>query len=59
VPINGRCWTKDRIRLKTEVLYGIHPVKEALAAGRREIFEVCMAAGKVSPRGFPPSPARI
>ena len=37
--------------MKTEVLYGIHPVKEALAAGRREIFEVCLAAGKGSPRG--------
>jgi 23S rRNA (guanosine2251-2'-O)-methyltransferase len=37
--------------LKTEVLYGIHPVKEALAAGRREIFEVCLATGKGSPRG--------
>jgi 23S rRNA (guanosine2251-2'-O)-methyltransferase len=37
--------------LKTEVLYGIHPVKEALAAGRREIFELCWATGKSSPRG--------
>lgn len=51
MPDNGRCSAKDRLRLKTEVLYGIHPVIEALAAGRREIFEVCLAAGKGSPRG--------
>jgi 23S rRNA (guanosine2251-2'-O)-methyltransferase len=51
VPDNGRCQVKDRAQLKTEVLYGIHPVKEALAAGRREIFEVCLATGKGSPRG--------
>ena len=37
--------------MKTEVLYGIHPVKEALAAGRREIYELCVTAGKGSPRG--------
>jgi 23S rRNA (guanosine2251-2'-O)-methyltransferase len=51
VPENGSCQAKDRTRLKTEVLYGIHPVKEALAAGRREMFEVCLVAGKGSPRG--------
>ncbi len=37
--------------MKTEVLYGIHPVREALAAARREICEVCLATGKASPRG--------
>jgi 23S rRNA (guanosine2251-2'-O)-methyltransferase len=27
--------------MKSEVLYGVHAVQEALAAGRREIFELC------------------
>lgn len=28
--------------MKTEILYGVHAVQEALAAGRRDIFEVCV-----------------
>ena len=51
MPNNGRCPAKEWVRLKTEVLYGINPVKEALVAGRREIFEVCQAIGKGSSRG--------
>ena len=27
--------------MKTEILYGVHAVQEALAAGRREIIEIC------------------
>ncbi len=33
----------------TEVLYGVHPVAEALAAGRRTIFEIYASAGKKAP----------
>ena len=29
--------------MKTEILFGIHPVIEALRAARREIFEVYLA----------------
>jgi 23S rRNA (guanosine2251-2'-O)-methyltransferase len=36
--------------VKTELLYGIHPVSESLRAGRRRIFEICLAAGGRSPR---------
>ncbi len=36
--------------MKTEVLYGIHPVTEALKAGRRRIFEIGLAPGKGTPR---------
>lgn len=32
--------------MKTEILYGIHPVSEALAADRRQIHQVYLAAGK-------------
>lgn len=28
--------------MKTEILYGVHAVQEALAAGRRNLFEVCI-----------------
>jgi 23S rRNA (guanosine2251-2'-O)-methyltransferase len=34
--------------MKTEILYGIHPVLEALRAARRDFVEICMA--KSSPR---------
>ena len=34
----------------TEVLYGIHPVLEALKAGRRDFFEVYIAQDKASKR---------
>ncbi|MFO7709141.1 MAG: 23S rRNA (guanosine(2251)-2'-O)-methyltransferase RlmB [Desulfobacterales bacterium] len=36
--------------MKTEVLYGIHPVAEALRAGRRRIFELWIAPGRHLPR---------
>jgi len=36
--------------MKTEILYGIHPVSEALKAGRREFFEVYLAQHKGSKR---------
>jgi 23S rRNA (guanosine2251-2'-O)-methyltransferase len=36
--------------MKTELLYGIHPVEEALAAGRRTFREVFVAAGHSSKR---------
>ncbi|MCU0539041.1 MAG: 23S rRNA (guanosine(2251)-2'-O)-methyltransferase RlmB [Desulfobacterales bacterium] len=36
--------------MKTEVLCGIHPVGEALRAGRRRIFEIGLAPGKETPR---------
>ena len=28
--------------MKTEILYGVHAVQEALAAERRELFEICV-----------------
>jgi len=33
-----------------EILYGIHPVTEALKAGRRDFVEIYLAAGKISRR---------
>lgn len=36
--------------MKTEHLYGIHPVLEALRAGRRRFFEIHIARGKPSKR---------
>ena len=36
--------------MKTEILYGIHPVFEVLKAGRREIFEIYIAKDKTSKR---------
>ncbi len=36
--------------MKTEVLYGIHPVVEALRAGRRRIFEIWLTPGSHLPR---------
>ena len=33
-----------------EVLYGYHPVKEALRAGKRVLLEIYLPAGKSSPR---------
>lgn len=36
--------------MKPEILSGIHPVHEAVRAGRREIFEVFLASGKKSGR---------
>ena len=36
--------------MKTEILYGIHPVSEALKAGRRKFFEVYLAQHKGSKR---------
>ena len=32
--------------MKTEILYGIHPVYEALAAGRRQVYEIYRAQDK-------------
>lgn len=39
-----------RIMMKTEILYGVHPVFEALKAGRREFFEVYIVREKDSGR---------
>jgi 23S rRNA (guanosine2251-2'-O)-methyltransferase len=36
--------------MKTEILYGIHPVAEALKAARRNFYEICIVQGKVSNR---------
>lgn len=36
--------------MKAEILYGIHPVSEALKAGRRDFFEVYVAINKASRR---------
>jgi 23S rRNA (guanosine2251-2'-O)-methyltransferase len=36
--------------MMVEILYGYHPVREALRAGKRELFEISLAAGKSSPR---------
>lgn len=36
--------------VKTEILYGIHPVFEALKAGRRVVFEIYVAKGKIPKR---------
>ena len=36
--------------MKTELLYGIHPVLEALAAGRRRVYEVYLDKEKKSRR---------
>jgi 23S rRNA (guanosine2251-2'-O)-methyltransferase len=38
------------ISIQTEILYGIHPVAEALAAGRRRIHEIYLSQGKGSQR---------
>lgn len=38
------------IALKTEIIFGFHPVREALAAGRRTLFEMYLARGKKSGR---------
>ncbi len=32
--------------MKTEILYGFHPVYEALSAGRRRVYEIYLAQGK-------------
>jgi len=34
----------------TEILYGYHPVREALRAGKRELLEICLPKGKSSHR---------
>lgn len=36
--------------MKTEILYGIHPVFEALKAGRRRFFEIYIAKDKIPKR---------
>lgn len=36
--------------MRVEILYGYHPVREALRAGKRELFEISLATGKSSPR---------
>ncbi len=36
--------------MKTEILYGLHPVLEALRADRRDFYEVFVAAGKTAER---------
>ena len=36
--------------MKSELLYGIHPVFEALVAGRRRIYEICLDKEKKSGR---------
>ena len=36
--------------MKMEILYGIHPVMEALKAGRRDFVEIYLAAEKISGR---------
>lgn len=36
--------------MKTEILYGIHPVFEVLKAGRRDIYEIYIARDKTSKR---------
>jgi 23S rRNA (guanosine2251-2'-O)-methyltransferase len=36
--------------VKTEILYGIHPVSEALKAGRRDIFKIYVAKENISER---------
>jgi 23S rRNA (guanosine2251-2'-O)-methyltransferase len=36
--------------VKTEILYGVHPVYEALAANRRHVFEICINREKKSGR---------
>jgi len=36
--------------MKTEILYGIHPVCEALAAGRRKFHEIYVSDGKTNTR---------
>ncbi len=35
---------------RTEILYGIHPVSEAIKAGRRKVYEVYIAKGKNTKR---------
>ncbi|MGD1975206.1 MAG: RNA methyltransferase substrate-binding domain-containing protein, partial [Desulfobacterales bacterium] len=36
--------------MKSELLYGIHPVFEALAAGRRRVYEIYLDKEKTSSR---------
>ncbi len=36
--------------MKTEILYGIHPVSEALKAGRRKFLEIYIVQDKASKR---------
>ncbi len=33
--------------MRKEILYGIDPVYEALKAGRREVFRILIANGKI------------
>ena len=40
----------DIVPGKTELLYGIHPVTEALRAGRRRLFEIFVVRGRRSAR---------
>lgn len=41
---------KGPVEVKTEMLYGIHPVSEALSAGRRRFAEIYIAQDSVSKR---------
>ena len=36
--------------MKTEILYGIHPISEALKAGRRDVFTIYIAKENISKR---------
>ena len=36
--------------MKTEIIYGIHPIFEALSAGRRQVFEIYLAKEKKNGR---------
>jgi 23S rRNA (guanosine2251-2'-O)-methyltransferase len=36
--------------MMAEILYGYHPVREALRAGKRKLLEICLPQGKTSPR---------
>jgi 23S rRNA (guanosine2251-2'-O)-methyltransferase len=46
----GQLSTDTKVNVKTEILYGIHPVVEALKAGRRDFFEVYISKDKISKR---------
>ena len=36
--------------MMVEILYGYHPVREALRAGKRALLEICLPKGKSSSR---------
>ena len=49
-PVKSIKFNREGNPIKTEILYGIHPVGEALAAGKRKFHEILISEGKSNPR---------